>query len=201
MQFLTRHMRWFVIVFAALILLGGLSACTGTYSDTGEQSRETSVNARWNNFQRAEARWPAPTNLTNYPLREALVKFTQHQNLINHPWYTYLISMNGGVIGYFVTETYPISTCNFLSSSEDVRTKGETGITITTAPSYDGIFYGGGGSSAACQDMFFFDSATDVMYTFGGPAIHFTSDQPISIYASAPKIEGVKTEGEVPSDQ
>jgi hypothetical protein len=179
------------LVAALFVLMATFpnNAATVYAKSEAEKMRESAVNDRWNAFSRAQSLFPVPY-LTNFPLRQALIKFTTRQDQVNHPWYTYLLTMDGTPIGFFTTQTYPISNCDFLSSTDDIRSDGN-GKVVVVAPSYDGMFYGGGGSSAACQDEFFFDTVTDAMYTFGGPVIHITSDQPIQIWANAPPVQPV----------
>lgn len=168
--------RWGSILMIALIAVFGAAACTE--AENLDKSRSDAVTARERNFDRAEAMWPAPTNLSNFPIRRALVEFTERQDLINHPWYIYIMGLDGSQIGYFVGQTYPINACNFLSSSERFVDTGNTE-QVVTAPSYDGIFYGGGGSQAGCNSYFFFDVETNAMITFTAD-LWTASDQPLS---------------------
>src|SRR6478609_4454796 len=180
-----------------LVVVGGFVAACDTTQQGQDENRKTAVQDRESNYDRASARWPAPTDLSNFPMREALVKYTERQDLVNHPWYTYIMTMNGQYIGYFVTETYPQSTCNFLSSTERFVDLPDAQWGAASAPSYDGIFYGGGGASAACESMFFFDKTTNAMITFGGPIAYFTSDAPLQI-----DVQQLTTQpaGELPTD-
>lgn len=168
-------------IFGVVALVVFLSGCTQTeaFSDTGRDLREQAISDRWSNFKRAVAKFPAPTQLSNFPMRKSLIKFTQRQDLVNHPWYIYVMGMNGEPVGYFIGETYPQNACNFLSSTEDIRS-GDTGKVVVTAPSYDGMFYGGGGASGACDTYFTFDVVTDAMYTFKAP-FFFASDVPLEL--------------------
>lgn len=198
MRSLSRGWTRILGIFVMLLLIGGIATACTTADEQGQDgNRKTAVRDRESNYDRAEARWPAPTGLSNFPMREALVKMTERQDLVNHPWYTYLMTMNGQYIGYFVTETYPQSSCNFLSSTERFvdLPDGQWGAAV--APSYDGIFYGGGGSSAACESMFFFDKSTNAMITFGGPVTWITSDAPLMI--DVPQLQ-LQPSSEMPAD-
>ena len=166
---LLKRLSLIPIALLALFLLG---ACTD--DNKGYENRKEAVTQREQVFDRAENLHPVIPP-SNFPIREALVEFTVRQDMINHPWYIYLLGMNGEPYGYYVGKTYPISTCNFLSSSQRL----EDGL-IITAPSLDGIFYGGGGSSAACESMFFFDVSTNAMITFSSPQ-WFASDVPLEL--------------------
>lgn len=169
----------------AFVMLAVLSfafvACNNGVDSGSDKYRQQAVAARENNFAKGEAMWPAPTDLHNYPMRQALVQFTERQDLVNHPWYIYLLGQNGGIFGYYIGKTYPQSNCNYLSSTERFVDLPDGAWGNAVAPSYDAVFYGGGGSSAACTSMFFFDNATDAMITFD---VAFTaSDAPLDIQA------------------
>lgn len=170
------------IVLAAMLLLLCLPmmAASGECgaSGAGEGNRKEAVSHRERTFDRASSLYPDPQN-ENFPLREALVEFTERQDLINHPWYIYLLGNNGNHVGYYVAKTVPINACNFLSSSEHVRTS-EYGNLVLTAPSLDGIFYGGGGAGGACDSWFFFDYTTDALVQIRG-LNWFTADQPLAV--------------------
>lgn len=165
-----------LVPIAMLLVIGVSLAACENHSTTQEQ-RHDAIESRRDVFERAQSKWPAPTNLSNFPQREALVEFTKRQDLVNHPWYIYLKNMLGEYTEYYVGKTYPISNCNFLSSTEDVDSS-SNGKVVLTAPSYDGMFYGGAGSSAACNSLFFFDYTTNAMVTFSNP-FWTAYDQPI----------------------
>jgi hypothetical protein len=164
-----------------LILVGVLCLFTvACGKNQGEKSREASVSARNDTLARAESIAPLPYT-SNFPIRRALVKFTERQDLLDHPWYVYILSDLGSAVGYYVGQTYPINICNFLSSTEDVETKYE-GTVVLTAPSLDGIYYGGSGATAGCDAWFFFDAATDAMIVIRGINF-FVADQPLALDA------------------
>lgn len=167
-------MRFAVIVVAVALVLVGCG------SDKAQEQRDASLRTRASTFARAEQSAPVPLT-ANFPIRKALVKFTERQDLLEHPWYIYVMGENANVVGYYVGQTYPINACNFLSSTEDVESTNK-GAVVVTAPSLDGIFYGGGGASAGCDAWFFFDSATDAMIVIRGQAFH-VSDQPLRLEA------------------
>lgn len=153
-------MRYGIIV---LLLTVFLLACESKQ----EELREDSVDARISNMDRAVKLFPLPRN-ENFPLRDALVEFTERQDLINHPWYIYILGENGNAIGYFVGKTYPQNICNFLST------------TVNDLPSLDGIYYGGGGAKGTCDAWFFFDVATNAMQVVSGLP-YFVSDIPLAL--------------------
>ena len=141
-----------------------------------DQQREDAIEERAKIFERAERAAPIPQT-ENFPLRRALVEFTEREDLLNHPWYVYILGDNGNTIGYYVARQVPVNSCTFLSSTEDVH-DGQT----LTAPSLDGIFYGGGGASAGCDEWFFFDAATNALIKIRGVKF-YTADQPLALSA------------------
>lgn len=168
-----------------LIIIGGVLALSCT-TEQGGENREEAVANREQVFDRATSLYPDPRP-ENFPARQALIEFTARQDLLNHPWFVYILGNNGNVIGYYVAQTRPINSCNFLSSTEKVRDD-DDGNVVLTAPSLDGIFYGGGGASAGCDAWFFFDSATDAMIEIRGVNF-FTSDQPLLLEAEAITVD------------
>lgn len=158
-----------------LVLLAFL-ALAATACENDQASRADAVDFRDDNFARAQALHPEPAQ-QNFPLRELLVEYTNRQDLVNHPWYTYILGENGNATHYFVSTTMPLNACTFLSSSEDVR-KSSNGDLIMTAPSLDGIFYGGSGASSACSGWIVKDAATNAMLIIYGDKL-LVSDQPL----------------------
>lgn len=193
-------MRRFLIIKLLSLTFVGLAAFFAVAcenidngeSDAGIQNRQTSVQQRQENFARAVAKYPQPQQ-ENFPLREALVKFTERQDLLNHPWYIYVANEcfqcpNGLAYQYYIGQTYPISTCNFLGSTEEVQS-----IEIPDdnqypfafkfqAPSLDGIFYGSGQTSGGC-DYFFFDVQDDGMVVLHHDWTWFIKDRPLLLDA------------------
>lgn len=172
------------VLAAALVLVGCEDG--GTNAQLQDQRKE-SVKSRSAAFARAERIAPAPQT-QNFPLRKALVKMTQRQDLENHPWYVYILGLNGNAVAYYVAQTVPVNSCNFLSSTEVVDSH-DSGKVVLTAPSLDGIFYGGGGAAAGCDSWFFFDAATDALIQIRG-VNWYAADQPLKIDAQAIKVEG-----------
>ena len=140
-----------------------------------DRMRQDAVIARENNFNRAQQKWPAPTDLTNFPMRQALVNFAYRQDMVNYPWYIYLLGDNGNAYGYYVGSTYPQSTCNFLSSTERFVDLPDAVWGEATSPSYDGIFYGNCDST----EKFFFDFQTNQVIIFNVKVT--VSDGPLAL--------------------
>lgn len=177
------------LVLLASLSLGVLlltAACSGVGRDV-DKSRQDNVVAREQVFRRAEALIPQPIP-SNFPLRKALVKFTERQDQIDHPWYVYILGEQGNAVAYYVAQTVPINSCNFLSSTERLTYAGNSTYVKVTAPSLDGIFYGGGGTSAGCDSWFFFDAATDALIQIRG-VNWYAADQPLRVEASPIMVE------------
>lgn len=182
------HITKRVAISLFAILAFALFTAESCNEGAGEQVRRDSVDLRNEVFAAAELKFPSPRPV-NFPAREALVEYTNRQDRPNHPYYVYLLGENGNVINYFVSKTLPVNNCAFLSSTEDVEDYGQTDL-ITTAPSLDGIFYGGAGASAACDGLIIFDQVTDAMLiVYGGRTI--VSDMPLKLDLKPIQIEVV----------
>lgn len=152
------------LTVAILVTLAALAAlCVGCDLQRSniDQQRVDSVTERAELMERAEALYPTPET-QNFPMRALLVEYTERCDMVNHPWYTYIISDTGAITHYFVSTTIPVSTNAFLGSTEDVRDDSD-GNLILTAPSLDGIYYGGGGSISANNGWIFIDASTGAM--------------------------------------
>lgn len=176
-----------VLCVLALALLGAPNSGCATENQQLNEQRQESVAARTNSMARAEAKYPVPYN-TNFPIRGVLQEYTERQDLVNHPWYTYVFSDTGAITHYFVSTTLPVSTNAFLgATSTIVYTEG--GSLSMEAPSLDGIYYGGSGSSSNQNGWIFIDANTGalgVIYgckimTFDAPLLLETEPQLITI--------------------
>src|SRR3990167_3469445 len=175
-----------VVVLLALFVTATASSCDK--ENIGEDQRKQSVATRTQSLKEAEAKFPI-SHPKNFPLREALVRFTEREDLLDHPWYVYIIADTGNILGYYVAKQVPVNSCTFLSSTENVLTEGIEGTVVLTAPSLDGIYYGGGGASAGCDEWFFFDGATDAMIKIRGVKF-FVADQPLKLEAEPILVAG-----------
>lgn len=175
-----------VIVFVLFSLL--IISCSEEPNGDLNNFRKDDIQTRAEAYERARNAFALPET-NNFPLREALVEFTIRQDMVNHPWYTYILGDNGNMIGYYVTKTGPINSCNFLSSTEDAGNPadGADATVILTAPSLDGIFYGGGGSQGSCDKWFFFDYTTNAMIEIRGLNF-FTTDAQLAVDAQPIRI-------------
>lgn len=166
-------MRW--LIFAILLLSVPLFVSCTEGNPQAEQ-----VNNRYSALDKASKLYPDP-ELENFPLRKALVEFTRRQDEIK-PWYVYLLGQNGNVIGYYIAQTVPINSCNFLSSTEKIWAGSNGASQILTAPSLDGMYYGGGGASSGCDSWFFFDEATNALIQIRGMNF-YAADEPLLLEA------------------
>lgn len=180
---LRRRLAILAIGFMSVFVFMGAEDCSS--GDTGgkiDQQRKEAVSQRAEIFDRAVAVVPPPKPV-NFPLRRALAEFTKREDLLDHPWYVYILGDNGNTVGYYVSKHAPVNSCTFLSSTEQVWS-GENGKSqVLTAPSLDGIYYGGSGASSGCDEWFFFDYASDAMIKIRG--MHFyVADQPLRLEAA-----------------
>jgi len=164
-----------------LALLGVASfvfvACEDDIEQRQHQQSEYSEKVRVNVLQKAQEKYPLPQT-ENFPLRGSLIEFTTRQDLINHPWYVYVLGENGNIINYYVAKTAPVNICAFLSTTEN---------SDGTLPSLDGIYYGGSGSSSPCNGWFFFDYETNAMIELIGVNLS-VADQPLKTDAQPVKV-------------
>lgn len=179
-------MRAYTKVTFVLLLIVGLATVLVACGDSNKIARRESINFRDQNFARAEAKYPLPSQ-QNFPLRELLVEYTKRQDMVNHPWYTYILGENGNVVSYFVSTTMPLNACAFLSSTEDVYDSSYGNLALT-APSLDGIFYGGSGASVACTGWIVKDAATNAMGIIYGDKL-LVFDQPLLLEAEPVRIQ------------
>jgi hypothetical protein len=180
-------MRRVAIGVILLIIVGLVATACGSTNDALQNQRRASVKERSATFAKAEAQVPVP-KIDNFPKRQTLAESTSREALPNHPWYVYLLGMNGNVVAYYVAKSVPVNNCDFLSSTEAVDSS-SYGKVILTAPSLDGIYYGGGGASSACNTLVFFDQATNAEINVSGINTYVT-DRPLKVRASAIKVAG-----------
>lgn len=174
-----------IVAVLAVVLLVGATACEEG-NDKAKEQRNRSIQTRADTFARAEAKVPVP-HTENFPLRSLLRVMTEREDMVNHPWYTYVLADTGQTLGYYVTKTPPMNKCNFLSSTEEVRYS-DYGNMVLTAPSLDGIYYGGGGASGACNQWVMQDYSTGALITLGDVK-YFVADRPLNLDAEPIRVE------------
>ena len=167
-----------LLIGVIAILFLSIGACAS--EELGEQQRREAIYAREQSFERAEAQIPAPIP-TNFLARKMLVKFVNRLDTPDLPFYIYVLGENGNVIGYYVSQAIPVNICAFITSTEKIYSSSSGNIKLT-APSYDGIYYGGAGASSGCDGWFIFDSATDALIIIYGRNL-FVASQPLALEA------------------
>ena len=169
-------MRIILIILGFSIIISMLLFIGCVTPDLVTEQRKRNVIDRELVFAEAEALIPQPRP-SNFPARRMLAKFVERQDSPDHPFYVYVLSDVGNIIGYYVAQAAPVNICAFLSSTEKVY-----GTLKLTAPSLDGIYYGGAGSSSGCDGWFLFDAATDALVIIYGAKL-FVVDQPLRVEA------------------
>lgn len=182
MRRLTRR-RWLLIA-AALVTVFFITTAESCDETSQEAQRKKSIDYRAQAFARAERAVPlSAARNVNFPLRQTLMDWNNRADLINHPWYVYLLGDNGNSIGYYVAKTQPVSTCNFFSSTEDAADG-----YVLTAPSIDGMFYGGSGAEGGCAYVFL-DYTTNAVVIISPSFKFFVADQPLRIEADPIRVK------------
>ena len=168
-----------------LCIIGvAVAGCSFSNADQkANEQREDAIQQRADIFARAQAAIPVP-QVTHFLARQTLAKYVERQDVPSHLFYIYVLSDFGTCMGYYVAQSAPVNVNAFLSSTESVYDN-SNGIAVTTAPSIDGIFYGGSGSSQGGDNWFFFDSESDALVMLYGLKM-FVSDQPLNI--DAPRL-------------
>jgi len=183
-------MRLFGIAAALVLLLFAVlttAASCGGSPDSGDVQRRESTNMRHRIFAKASVAIPA-YETHNWPARDVLNEYTKRHDRLNHPYYIYILSpMTGQIIQYIVSSTLPVNECAFLSSTQDVDDRPD-GDLILTAPSLDGVFYGGAGASASCDAEIIIDQESGAMLTVAG-GMMITLDAPLELDLEPLKID------------
>lgn len=145
-------------IFALVVASGSSSSGSGCSNDLGDQT-QTSVDSRIAVMDRAVKLYPSPDiKMLNFPQRQLLIEYTLHQDMINQPWYTYIMSDTGAITHYFVSTTIPVSTNAFLGNTDTIAYDKHGNVYQTSAPSLDGLYYGGAGSTSNANGWIFKDA-------------------------------------------
>lgn len=164
-------MKRLTLLALVFVMLLPPVACSPT-----DEQRKRAISSRAETFARAEKAIPQPIP-SNFLARKMLAKYTSRQDVPDHPFYVYILSDVGTIIGYYVAQAAPVNINAFLSSTQDYDSMRGA---ILTAPSLDGIFYGGSGSSQGGDGWFFFDAASDALIILYGVKM-FVADQPLKL--------------------
>lgn len=171
MQLITR-------IFIALCMALSLTACKVEGS-----SRDQNMKAQQTLMARATAAVPVP-QINNFLAREAVAKQVRRLDEKGKLFYVYILGQNGQQVGYYVSNTRPVSTCALLTPAQEmVFSAGGRHSAVMGTPSLGGVYGFGGG----CNSHFFFDAATDAYVEISGLPF-FVADQPLSVDADPIKV-------------
>ncbi len=166
-----------VIALLVMLLLSGCSEQTWGSTEYMKQN----IQAREEAFARAEAAIPQPIP-QNFLARKMLAKYVQRQDVPSHLFYIYIVADTGNILGYYVAQAAPVNINAFLSPTEKIVRTADNSSEVLTAPSLDGIYYGGAGATSEGDGWFFFDAATDALIIIRGFKF-FVSDYPLNLDA------------------
>lgn len=162
-----------------LITLCAALALTGCKIEAS--SRDQNMKAQQSLMARATAAVPVP-QINNFLAREAVAKQVRRLDEKGKLFYVYILGQNGQQVGYYVSNTRPVSTCALLTPAQEVEHyNGATAVLGT--PSLGGVYGFGGG----CNSHFFFDAATDAYVEISGLPF-FVADQPLAVDAAPIKV-------------
>lgn len=164
-------MRRLAVVITLLLLV--LVGCSEENPDAGRQD---------NVLEQVRNQRPIP-EVQYSQTYDTIVKWMERWNVQNKVSYVYLMADNGQMIGYYVAQGRPVSTCTFLTSP--VKTVGSNSRTVVPAPALDGVYYGNCGESS----HYFFTADTDAFIEIGGGMKFFVTDQPLAINVEELKVE------------
>lgn len=163
-----------------LISLCAAVALTGCKVEAG--SRTQNMQAQQALMSRATAAVPVP-QINNFLAREAVAKQVKRLDEKGKLFYVYILGQNGQQVGYYVSNTRPVSTCTLLTPSQELVYSGNSTYQAMGAPSLGGVYGFGGG----CNSHFFFDAATDAYLEISGLPF-FVADQPLAVDADPIKV-------------
>lgn len=148
-------MRTVKLLTAALIATFALAGCKELEDSTREQGAKEQEAV----MERAVAKNPT-YQPQNFITRATVNKWMRRMDQPEKTFYVYVLGDNGQKIGYYVSQTRPISTCTFLTPPDRLvgGDRGQShGDFVVQAPALDGAYYGSGG----CDSKYFFDASTD----------------------------------------
>jgi hypothetical protein len=136
--------------------------------------------AQEDNMQRAINAVPVP-RVTNYPTRDAIRRYMDHDNKPDQTHYVYVMLPGVGYIGYYVADSAPVNICTAMTPpmrGYDTPTGGSGGRQpLGPAPGLDGVYYSG----SSCDKWYFFDNITGAKIEVGGQMAFFVSSAPLNI--------------------
>ena len=180
-------MRKLIYAFCGLFLAGALLGNTGC----GQQpptARDANVAVQKSLMARATATVPVP-QVSNFLSREAVAKQVKRLDEKGKLFYVYILADNGQQMGYYVSNTRPVSVCALLTPPDDLGHVSDSlghASQLMKAPGLGGT-YGGGD----CRAVFFFDAQTDTYIEVNG-LNYFVSDQPLSVKSDPITVKAVQ---------
>lgn len=170
-------------LFLAAAMMGNTSC-----NQQPPTARDANVAVQKSVMSRATATVPVP-QVSNFLSREAVAKQVKRLDERNKLFYVYLLADNGNQLGYYVSNTRPVSVCALLTPPDDLWMKSDSygsSSQLMKAPGLGGT-YGGGD----CRAVFFFDAQTDTYIEVNG-LNYFVSDQPLSVKSDPITVKAVQ---------
>lgn len=180
-------MRKLIYGLGGLLLVGAMLGNTGCEPQAAT-ARDNNVKAQKSMMERATATVPVP-QVNNFLSREAVAKQVKRLDERNKLFYVYLLADNGNQLGYYVSNTRPVSVCALLTPPDDLWQEADSygrSSQLMKAPGLGGT-YGGGD----CRAVFFFDAQTDTYIEVNG-LNYFVSDQPLSVKSDPITVKAVQ---------
>lgn len=180
-------MRKLIYGLCGLFLTGALLGNTSCNATT-PTARDNNVAAQKSVMDRATAAVPVP-RISNFLSREAVAKQVKRLDERGKLFYVYLLADNGNQLGYYVSNTRPVSVCALLTPPDDLWADTSSvgyASQLMKAPGLGGT-YGGGD----CRAVFFFDAQTDTYIEVNG-LNYFVSDQPLSVKSDPITVKAVQ---------
>lgn len=162
-----RRTLTYILAALSLLIIMGQSSCESR--SRADRDRQEQI------VDRARSQNPIP-DLQHSQTYDSVVKWLRRWDSPDKVSYVYILADNGQIIGYYVAQGRPVSTCTFLTNPQTEY--GSSGRVALPAPALDGTYYGNCGESS----VFFFTAETDAFIEVGG-LNYFVTDQPLGIEA------------------
>lgn len=147
--------------------------------------------ARADQYEDATAEVPVP-NTDNFLTRKQVAEYMRRMDKPSKIFYTYIQGVNGNSYQYIVG-TRPISLCALMTPPDRVEDRTGDPDVVRSAPTLDGVFYGGDGSGI-CNIYYAFDANSGALVMFKTQNMT-VSDQPLTLEENAIRLS-VKTDAE-----
>ena len=115
--------------------------------------------------------------INNFINLKAVAEYMERLDDPNKLFYIYITTLDGTIIGYYVTRTHPISICSLMTPPEkEYPVRGSGPNPLGPAPRYDGLYTGGGDG---CDHYFAFTADSNALVEFSQDFL--ISDVPLTI--------------------